>query len=100
MKRDPNQLELFECQPKPAVIHLPFAVWGRTVWRELADAFVHQMIARPERMDFWWRGLDHQAAQDLKRQGATDTEITVELRKARQYVTLELLKADPLRRHA
>lgn len=99
MKHSSNQLDLFNYQPKPVVIQLPIACWGRTVWIGLADAFVKLLLTRPDEEAKWWRGLDHQAAQELKKHGATDSEIATEIRKARHYVIINLLKANHLRRH-
>jgi hypothetical protein len=79
-------MDLFTYQPPAAVLHLPLAVWGRTIWRSLADAFVDHMLREPDRMDFWWRGVDHQIGQDLRKAGLSDSDVAAELHRARQYV--------------
>lgn len=90
MKRVPEQLE-FDFRAAE-IVRLPVSVWGRTIWRELADAFVDHMLAAPDRMDFWWRGVDHQIGGDLRKAGLSDADRAGELHRARQYVAQRLAR--------
>lgn len=87
MKRRPEQLEMFHSERAQAeVITLPVSVWGRLVWGELADAFADLILSRPEDEDRWWRGIDHQIGQEMRKLGLEPSEVSVEVKKARQYV--------------
>ena len=90
MKRDPRQMDLFTYRPPAAVVELPVAVWARSVWRESADAFVGWMLKEPDDMERWWRGVDHQVGQDVRRLKASEAEVQAEVAKARQYVARQV----------
>jgi hypothetical protein len=83
-------MDLFDYRPPVVIVHLPVAVWARTVWRETADAFVDWMIKEPDDMERWWRGVNHQVAQDVRRLKVSEAEVQAEVQKARQYVARQV----------